>query len=153
MNKIFEAAKYEPDSTFDKTTNDIKDNYLESIASDDTNSSAITSFDKNFYPLCINNIFEAAKFEPEPKFENAINDIKDNNLKSIASAATNPSAIKYFDENFDPLCINNSFESEKIEPEPRFENTFNEIKANSFKSITSLDMNLSAITSKTLSVF
>ena len=79
-----------------------------------------TYFDKNFYQLSINNIFEAAKFEPEPTFEKNINEIKDNHLKTIASAAINPLAITYFDDNIDPLCTNNIFEAEKFEPEPTF---------------------------------
>ena len=94
----------------------------------------------------MNNSFETEKFEPELTFEETINDIKDNHLKSISSAATNPSAIKFFEENFDPLCIKNIFEVEKFEPEPTFENTINEIKANHSKSITSIDMNVSPIT-------
>ena len=80
------------------------------------NLSAITSFDKKIDPLIMNNSFEAEKIEPEPTFEKTINEIKDNHLKSIASAATNSSAISSFDDNFDPLFMNNSFEVEKIEP-------------------------------------
>ena len=38
-------------------------------------------------------IIEASKFEPEPTFENTINDIKENYMKSIASAAMNLLAI------------------------------------------------------------
>ena len=57
-----------------------------------------TSFDKNFDPLSMNNIFEEAKFEPEPTFENTINNIKDNHLKSITSTSFNLSAITSFDE-------------------------------------------------------
>ena len=102
--------------------------------------------------LSMNNSFEAAKFEPGPTFENTINDIKDNLLIIIASASTNPSAIKLFDENFDPLYINNIFESAKFEPEPTFGNTINEIKANNLKNITSIDMNISAITSNKTSL-
>ena len=34
------------------------------IASADTNSSAITSFEDTFDPLSINNSFEAAEFKP-----------------------------------------------------------------------------------------
>ena len=90
----------------------------------------------------MNNIFEAAN----PTFENIINDIKDNHLKSIASTATNPSAIASFDENFDPLCINNNFEAAKFEPEPIFKKTINEIKDNHLKGITSIDMNVSDVT-------
>ena len=71
---------------------------------------------KNFYPLSMNNIFEVVKFEPEPTFQNTIIEIKDNHLKSIASAAMNPSAMTSFDDNLYPLCINNSFEATKFEP-------------------------------------
>ena len=42
--------------------------------------------------------------------------------------------------------MNNSFEAEKFESEPTFENTNNEVKANHLKSITYIDMNVSAIT-------
>ena len=66
------------------------------------------------------NSFEAEKFEPDPTFENTINDIKDIHMKSITYAATNPSDITSFDDNFDPLCIKNSFEAAKFEPEPKF---------------------------------
>ena len=116
----------------------------------------------------MNNNFEAAKFELEPKFEKTINEITDNHLKSIASAAMNLSDIASFKDNFDPLSMNNSFEAEKLEPEPKFENniykikdhhlksiepettfekTINDIKSNYLKSITSIEMNVSAITS------
>ena len=94
----------------------------------------------------MNNSFEASKLEPDPTFENNINNIKDNHLKSIASAATNPSSITSFDNNYDPLCVNNSFEAAKFEPEPKFETTLNNIKANHLKSIDSIDINVSAIT-------
>ena len=110
------------------------------------NPSAITNLDKKIDPLIMNTRFEAATFEPETNFEKNINEIKDNHLENIAPAATNPSAIASSDENFDPLCINNSFKAEKFEPEPTFENTINEIKANHSKSITSIDMNVSPIT-------
>ena len=46
------------------------------------------------------------------------------------------------DQNFYQISINNSFEVEKLEPEPTFEKTINEIKANHSKSIISIDMNL-----------
>ena len=59
----------------------------------------------------MNKIFEASTFEPDRKFENTIIEIKDNHLKRIAYAATNKSAITSFDENIDPLCINNIFEA------------------------------------------
>ena len=106
-----------------------------------------TSFDKNFYQISINNRFEAEKFEPELIFEKTINEIRDNHLKIIASAATNLSAITSFDGNFDPLCINNIFEAEHFQPEQIFENTVNDIKDNHLKSITSINMNVSDITS------
>ena len=95
---------------------------------------------------------ELINFSSEPTFEKSFNEIKDNHLKSIASADTNPSAISYFDHNSDPLCINNVFEAEKIEPEPTFEKTINDINANNFKVITSVDMNVSDITSNTPSL-
>ena len=95
----------------------------------------------------MNNSFEAAKFEPDTIFENTINYIKDNHLKRFSSAATNPWDITSFDKIFDPIGISNSFKAKKIEPEPTFENTINEIKANYLKNITSIDMNVSAITS------
>ena len=63
MNKRFKAEKSEPAPTFEKTIN-----HLESIASTAMNISAITSFDENFDPICMSNIFEAEKIEPEPRF-------------------------------------------------------------------------------------
>ena len=69
----------------------------------------------------MNKSFEAAKFEPDPTFENTINEIKDSHLKSIASVATNLSAITSFDENLDPICINNTFEAAKFGLVPTFE--------------------------------
>ena len=50
-------------------------------------------------------------------------------------------------KNYDPLCINNSFEAATFEPEPTFEKTINDIKANHLKIITSIDINVSSITS------
>ena len=44
---------------------------------------------------------EVANFEPEPKFENTINEIKANHLKIIASIDMNVSAIN----SKNPLCI------------------------------------------------
>ena len=79
------------------------------------------SFDKNFYQLSTKNSFESSKFKPDPTFEKTINEIKNSHIKSIASTATNPSSTTYFDKNFDPLFINNIFESEKFEPEQTFE--------------------------------
>ena len=42
--------------------------------------------------------------------------------------------------------MNNIFESAKFEPKPTVENTIDDIKADHFKIITSIDMNVSAIT-------
>ena len=42
MNNSFEAANFEPEPTFEKTINEIKDNRLESMASIDMHVSAIT---------------------------------------------------------------------------------------------------------------
>ena len=72
--------------------------------------------------------------------------MKYKHLKSIASASTDPPAITSFDNNFDLIRINNSFEAAKFEPEPTFEKTINEIRSNHLKSITSIVMNISAIT-------
>ena len=47
----------------------------------------------------MNNIFEAEKIEPEPTFENIINEF-DNHLKSIASTDMNISTITSFDKSF-----------------------------------------------------
>ena len=66
-------------------------------------------------------------------------------MKSIASTAMNIPAITSFDYNSEKNCMNKGFEAEKLEPELTFENTINEIKANHLQSITSIDMNLSAI--------
>ena len=57
------------------------------------NLSDITFLKDNFEQLSMISIIEASKFEPEPTFENTINDIKDNYMKTIASAAMNLSAI------------------------------------------------------------
>ena len=80
------------------------------------NLSAITLFDKTFDPLSMKNSSEAAKFEPEPTFENIINEIRNIYLKIIASDNTNPSAITSIDKNFDPLCMNNRLKTAKFEP-------------------------------------
>ena len=47
MNSSIEVAKFEPGTTFENTTNDIKYNHLKNITSDAMNLSAITLFDKN----------------------------------------------------------------------------------------------------------
>ena len=92
------------------------------------------------------NRFEAEKIKPEPIFENTINDIKDNNMKIIASAATNPSAITSFKNKIDMLGMNNISEEGNFKPEPTFEKTIHEIKYNHLKSITYVANNPSAIT-------
>ena len=106
------------------------------------NLSAIISYDEKIDPLSMNSSSEAATSKPEPSFENTINYIKDNNLKIIPSATTNPSDITSIEDYFDQLCINNKFESEKFEQEPTFEKNINDIKANHLKSITSIDMDV-----------
>ena len=85
MNNSFESSKFESEPMFENTINQIKVNYLKIIYSTDTNTSAITSFDEDFYRLCMNSSFEAAKFEPEPTFEKNINDIKYNHSKVSTS--------------------------------------------------------------------
>ena len=133
---------FEPEPTFENTINQIKYNHLKIIASSAKNLSDITSFDENFDQLSMNRIIEAEKFEPETTFENNINEIKDNNMKIIASAAMNLSDITSFEGKVDPLSMNNIFEASKFEPEPKFEKTINEIKANNQKSIISIEMNV-----------
>ena len=91
--------------------------------------------------LCTNNSFEAENFEQEPTFENTINQIKYNHLKSTTSAARNSLDITSFDKNSDSLFIQNSSEAEKIEREPTFKKAVNKIKDNHLKSITSIDIN------------
>ena len=43
MNSIIEVSKIKPEPTFEKTTNEIKDNHLKNITSIDMNVSSITS--------------------------------------------------------------------------------------------------------------
>ena len=95
----------------------------------------------------MNSSIEAAKFEPVTTFENTPNEIKYNNLKITASASLNISAITVFYKNLEQLSINSRIQVEKFEPEPTFEKTINDIKTNNLKSITSIDMNVSSITS------
>ena len=68
----------------------------------------------------MNNSTEVAKFKTGPTFEKNINEIKDNHLKSIASAVMNISAITFFDDNLEPLSMNNSSEAEKLGPGTTF---------------------------------
>ena len=111
------------------------------------NLSAITLSDKNFEQLSTNSRIEVSKIEPDLTFEKTTNDIKYNYLKGIASSAMNISAISSFDNNFEQLIKKSIIVVENFEPEPKLENTSNNIKTNHLKSITSIDMNLSAITS------
>ena len=60
----------------------------------------------------------------------------------------NLSAITLFDENIEKLVMNSRIEVEKIEPEPTFEKTVNDIKDDNLKIITSIEINVSAITPK-----
>ena len=59
----------------------------------------------------------------------------------------------FFDNNFDPLSMNNITEAEKLEPELKFEKTINDIKDNHLENITSIEMNLSAINLNKSSTF
>ena len=95
----------------------------------------------------MNSIIEVEKLKPEPTFENTTNEIKDNNLKIISSAAMNLSAITLFNKNLEQLSMNSTIEVAKFKPEPTFEKTTNGIKDNHLKNITSIDMNVSSITS------
>ena len=56
-------------------------------------------------------------------------------------------AISSFDKGYEQLSMNRRIEVSKFESEPTFGKTMNENKANHFKIITSIDMNVSAITS------
>ena len=101
MNRIIEVEKFEPELTFERTINDIKDNHMKSNVSALMNISAITSFDENFKHLSINIRIEVSKFETEPIFEKNINEIKDNNLNIISSSDMNLSAMTSFGDNVD----------------------------------------------------
>ena len=59
----------------------------------------------------------------------------------------NLSAITLFGDNLEQLSMNSIIEVAKFKPEPTFEKTNNEIKYNHLKHITSIDMNVSSITS------
>ena len=52
-----------------------------------------------------------------------------------------------FGKNFEQVSMNSKSEAEKFESDPTFEKNINEIKYNHLKSITSIAMNISAITS------
>ena len=67
----------------------------------------------------MNSRIKVSKLEPGPTFQRNINEIKDNHLKIIASAAMNLSAITLFGENFKQLRMNSSIEVSKLEPEPK----------------------------------
>ena len=60
----------------------------------------------------------------------------------------NLSAITLFGDILEQLSMNSIIEVAKLKPEPTFEKTNNEIKDNHLKNITSIDMNVSSITSK-----
>ena len=57
------------------------------------------------------------------------------------------------DNNFEHISVNSRIEATKFEPETTFEITINNVKYNRLKIITSIDMNLSDITSKKRSLF
>ena len=78
------------------------------------NVSGITSFNKNFDQVFMNNSFGAENFEPKPIFEKTLNEIKYNRLKGITSIDMNISAIISFNRKIDPLSINKSFEAETL---------------------------------------
>ena len=68
----------------------------------------------------MNSRIEAEILEPGTTFENDIDEMKYNNLDIVTSDAMNLSSIPSFDNKFDPISMNNSFEAEKFEPEPTF---------------------------------
>ena len=111
------------------------------------NLSAITLSEDNFKHLSMNGSIEVEKLKPEPTFENTTNEIKDNHLRIISSAAMNLSAITLFDNNLEQLSMNSTIELVKFKSEPTFEKTTNGIKDNHLKNITSIDMNVSFIAS------
>ena len=53
----------------------------------------------------------------------------------------------FFYKNIADVSMNSIIEAAKFEPEPISEKTYNEIKANNLKIITTIDMNVSNITS------
>ena len=59
----------------------------------------------------------------------------------------NLSAITLFGDNLEQISMNSIIEVSKSKPEPTFEKTTNDIKDNHLKNITSIDMNVSSITS------
>ena len=73
-----------------------------------------TSFDNNFKQISKNIRIEVAKLEPEPTFESTSNEIKDNHMKNIASAAMTISAITSFDKNFKQISLNSKIEVAKF---------------------------------------
>ena len=121
MNSNIEVEKFEPGTTFERTINEIKYNHLKIISSATINISAITLFDKNFKQLSMNSSIEVEKSEPGTTFENTTNDIKDNNLKSITSAAMNLSAITFLNNNIEQISMNRRIEVARFEIEPTFE--------------------------------
>ena len=116
------------------------------LAQENHNYKIPAFFDNNFEQPTMNIRIEAAKFEPEPTFEKTIHDIKDNHLKVITSAAMNISDITSFCGNFEQISMNSRIEVAKFETEPTFEKTINDIKTNHLKIITSIGINVSAIT-------
>ena len=62
-----------------------------------------------------------------------MNDIKDNHIKSIASAVMSLSTITSFEEIFKQLSMNSRIKVAKFEPGTTFEKTINEIKDNNIK--------------------
>ena len=57
-----------------------------------------------------------------------------------------PKTPSSFEDNFDPLIMNNRIEAAKFEPEPTLEKTINMVKYNHLKSINYIGMNVSYIT-------
>ena len=114
MNRRNEIEKFEPGPSFEKFINEIKHDNLKSIDSTAMNISYITSFANNFKQIIMNRGNEVSKFEPGPTYENTINEVKHNNLKSIVSAEFNLSAITSFDNNFEQLSMNIRIEVAKF---------------------------------------
>ena len=62
MNSRIELVKFEPEPTFENTTNDIKDDYMKNIASAVMNLSAIPLFSNSFEQISFSIIIGVETF-------------------------------------------------------------------------------------------
>ena len=70
--------------------------------------------------------------------------MQESNLSKISSS---------FDNKFEQIGVNCRIEATKFEPEATFKNNIDDVKVYHVKSMTSLDINISAITSNKPSLF